>query len=194
MTSGPTIEPFLGLEPEIDETAYIASTAAIIGAVRLGPNVSIWHQVTLRGDANFITVGANTNIQDNAVVHIDSGEYPTRIGKDVTIGHSAIIHACTLEDCCFVGMGAIVMDGAVVEREAMVGAGALIPPGKVVTSGTLWVGNPGREVRALTDKEKQALKTSAERYVEFGRAARLGDSAGPFTLFETRSLPPLDKS
>ena len=194
MTQKPTIEPFLGLEPEIDETAYIASTAAIIGAVRLGPNVSIWHQVTLRGDANYITVGANTNIQDNAVVHIDSRLYPTIIGKDVTIGHSAIIHACTLEDCCFVGMGAIVMDGAVVERGAMVGAGALIPPGKVVKSGTLWVGNPGREMRSLSDKERLALKTSADRYVEFGRAARLGQAAGPFNLFQTRSLPPLDEA
>ena len=122
--SGPTIEDYCGLSPEIDDTAYIASTAAIMGAVRIGADCSIWHNVTLRGDANYITIGKGSNIQDNSVVHIDSGTLPTVIGEYVTVGHGAIVHACTLQDRSFVGMGAIVLDGAVVESGAMVAAGA----------------------------------------------------------------------
>ena len=137
---GPLIEDFMGLSPEISDTAFIAASAVISGAVRIGDDCSIWHNVTLRGDANYITVGAGTNIQDNSCVHIDSAQYPTIIGKNVTIGHSAIIHACTLGDTSFVGMGAIVMDGAVVEPGAMVAAGAMVTPGKVVPTGELWSG------------------------------------------------------
>lgn len=185
------IEPFLGIAPEIDKTAYLAATAAIIGAVRIGAEASVWHQVTLRGDANYITIGAGTNIQDNVCVHIDSAQYPTRIGSRVTIGHSAIIHACHLEDSCFIGMGAIIMDGAVIERHAMVAAGALITPGKRVPTGTLWAGVPAKEMRKLTDNEIAMIETSADRYIELGRAARLGKAGGPFTLFTPRPLPPI---
>ena len=98
--NGPLIERFMGLSPEISKTAFIASSAVVSGAVRIGDDASIWHNVTLRGDANYITIGAGTNIQDNSCVHIDSSKYPTIIGQNVTIGHSAIIHACTLEDGC----------------------------------------------------------------------------------------------
>ena len=109
------IAAFMDLVPEIDSNAFIAPTAAVIGAVRIGANSSVWHQVTMRGDNNYITVGENTNIQDNSCVHIDSVKLPTIIGNNVTIGHSAIIHACTIEDRGFVGMGSIVTDGAVIE-------------------------------------------------------------------------------
>ena len=140
--SGPFIEAYCDNWPEIDDTAYIASTAAIMGSVRIGADCSIWHNVTLRGDANYITIGKGSNIQDNSVVHIDSGTLPTIIGEYVTVGHGAIVHACTLQDNSFVGMGAIVLDGAVVESGAMVAAGALVPPGKTVPSGQLWAGSP----------------------------------------------------
>jgi carbonic anhydrase/acetyltransferase-like protein (isoleucine patch superfamily) len=115
------IAPFLDHHPEIDDSAYIAQTAAVVGAVRIGKNSTIWHQVTLRGDNNFITIGEGTNIQDNSCVHINSRDYPTIIGNHVNIGHCALVHACHLHDHAFVGMGSIVMDGAVIESDSMLG-------------------------------------------------------------------------
>ena len=184
------VEDFMGLSPEISETAFIASSAVVSGAVRIGDEASIWHNVTLRGDGNYITIGDGTNIQDNSCVHIDSAIHPTIIGRHVTIGHSAIIHACTLGDHSFVGMGAIVMDGAIIEAGAMVAAGAMVTPGKTVPTGELWAGRPARKMRDLTDKEKEGLKTSALRYIEFGRAYRLGKAGGPYHYFTPRPLPP----
>ena len=186
---GPLIEPFLDLWPEIDDTVYLARSAVVSGAVRIGADASIWHNVTLRGDANYITIGARTNIQDNSCVHIDSSRYPTIIGADVTIGHSAIIHACTIHDGAFIGMGAIVMDGAVIETGAMVAAGAMVTPGKTVPSGELWAGRPAKKMRDLSEAEIAELRVSAARYVEFGRAYRLGNEGGPYSLFTPRPLP-----
>ena len=187
--NGPLIERFMGLSPEISKTAFIASSAVVSGAVRIGDDASIWHNVTLRGDANYITIGAGTNIQDNSCVHIDSSKYPTIIGQNVTIGHSAIIHACTLEDGCFVGMGAIVMDGAVVESGAMVAAGAMVTPKKRIPTGELWAGRPAKKMRDLSPDEVKELTISAERYIEFGRAYRLGEAGGPYQYFTPRPLP-----
>ncbi len=187
---GPIIESFMGLSPEISQSAFLASSAVISGAVRIENDVSIWHNVTLRGDANYITIGKGTNIQDNSCVHIDSSRYPTIIGDYVTIGHSAIIHACTLGDESFVGMGAIVMDGAVIEPQAMVAAGAMVTPGKIVPSGELWAGRPAKKMRDLTDAEIAELRISALRYIEFGRAYRLGEAGGPYQYFTPRPLPP----
>lgn len=187
---GPIIESFMGLSPEISQSAFLASSAVISGAVRIGDDVSIWHNVTLRGDANYITIGKGTNIQDNSCVHIDSSRYPTIIGDYVTIGHSAIIHACTLGDESFVGMGAIVMDGAVIEPQAMVAAGAMVTPGKTVPSGELWAGRPAKKMRDLTEAEIAELRISALRYIEFGRAYRLGEAGGPYQYFTPRPLPP----
>ena len=126
----PHIAAFLDHSPEIDDRAFIAPTAAVIGAVRIGADSSIWYQVTVRGDNNYITIGTGTNIQDNSCIHISSREFPTVIGNYVSVGHSALVHACRLEDHSFVGMGAIVMDGAVIERDAMLAAGALLTPRK----------------------------------------------------------------
>ena len=187
--NAPLIESFMGLSPEIDETAFIAGSAVVSGAVRIGADCSIWHNVTLRGDANYITIGSGTNIQDNSCVHIDSARYPTIIGKDVTIGHSAIIHACTLQDNSFVGMGAIIMDGAIVETGAMVAAGAMVTAGKIVPSGELWAGRPAKKMRSLSPNEIEEITISAARYVEFGRAYRLGEKGGPYELFTPRPLP-----
>ena len=187
--SGPFIEAYCDNWPEIDDTAYIASTAAIMGSVRIGADCSIWHNVTLRGDANYITIGKGSNIQDNSVVHIDSGTSPTIIGEYVTVGHGAIVHACTLQDNSFVGMGAIVLDGAVVKSGAMVAAGALVPPGKTVPSGQLWAGSPAKLMRELDEATQHKFLQTAHKYVEFGRAARLGLAGGPYK-FTPVPLPP----
>lgn len=182
------LEPFLGETPKINETAFIAKSAAIIGAVKICEDCSIWHHTSIRGDANYVTIGKGSNIQDNSVVHIDSARFPTIIGDYVTIGHSAIIHACTLENHSFIGMGAIVMDGAVINSYSMVAAGALITPGKSVPSGELWAGSPAKKMRQLTKDEFKMIETSAERYIEIGRASKLGKSAGPFSYFSVKPI------
>ncbi len=182
------IEPFLGQTPNINETAFIAKSAAIIGAVKIGEDCSIWHHTTIRGDANYVTIGKGTNLQDNSVVHIDSAQFPTIIGNFVTIGHSAIIHACTLENHSFVGMGAIIMDGAVVNSYSMVAAGALVTPGKNVPRGELWAGSPAKKMRDLTLDEFKMIETSADRYIDIGRAAKLGETARPFTHFSVKPI------
>ena len=189
----PYIAPFLDLVPEIEDTVFVAATAAIMGAVRIGAHSSIWHQVTVRGDNNYILIGTNTNIQDNSCVHIDSRRYPTVIGNDVTIGHSAIIHACEIGDGGFVGMGAIVMDGAVIEPGGMLAAGAMLTPGKRIPSGELWAGRPAKKMRNLSDDEKLFNQKSAVHYVEVARAHRLGTAGAPFAAhMKTRPLPPRD--
>ena len=187
------IAAFMDVVPEIDSTAFIAPTAAVIGAVRIGANSSVWHQVTMRGDNNYITVGENTNIQDNSCVHIDSVKLPTIIGSNVTIGHSAIIHACTIEDRGFVGMGSIVMDGAVIESGGMLAAGAMLTPGKVIPKGELWAGRPAVRMRDLTEQDIAMNHRSASHYVEVARAHRLGGMGGAFSEMTWRQLPPRDE-
>ena len=146
--------------------------ASVIGDVVLGEDVSVWPFTVIRGDVNFIRIGDRTNIQDGTVIHVSHdgphaklGGFATRIGEDVTIGHRAVIHACTIEDAVLIGMGAVVLDGAVVKQHGFVGAGALIPPGKVVGEGEMWLGNPGRFSRMLSDAEREALDYSAQHYV-----------------------------
>ena len=190
-TRQPYIASFLELKPEIEASAFIAATAAIIGAVRIGKNSSIWHQVTVRGDNNYITIGEGTNIQDNSCVHIDSIKYPTVIGNFVTIGHSAIIHACTIGDYGFVGMGAIVMDGATIETTGMLAAGAMLTQGKTIPAGELWAGRPAKKMRDLTAEELAFNQRSAHHYIEVARAHRLGNDGAPFGNMHYRPLPPL---
>ncbi len=183
------IESFLGHTPTINETAFIAKSAAIIGAVEIGKDCSIWHQTTIRGDANYIKIGEGTNIQDNSVIHIDSTQFPTIIGDFVTIGHSAIVHACTLETHSFIGMGSIIMDGSFVSSFSMVAAGALVTPGKKIPKGELWAGSPAKKMRDLNAREFKMIEISAKRYVEIGKAAKLGTSAGPYSHFSTKQVP-----
>ena len=184
------IAAFMDLVPEIDSTAFIAPTAAVIGAVRIGANSSVWHQVTMRGDNNYITVGENTNIQDNSCVHIDSVKLPTIIGSNVTIGHSAIIHACTIEDRGFVGMGSIVMDGAVIESGGMLAAGAMLTPGKVIPAREIWAGRPAQKMRDMSDDDVANISRAARHYIEVARAHRLGAGGAPFDNMHWRQLPP----
>jgi carbonic anhydrase/acetyltransferase-like protein (isoleucine patch superfamily) len=149
---------------KISDNAFIAPNATVIGDVAIGDNSSIWYGTVLRGDTTSIAVGDNTNIQDNSVVHPDN-VIPVVIGSNVTIGHGAIIHACTIEDNVLVGMGSIILDGALVGRDSIIGAGSLIPPGKTVPSGTLVMGSPFKVVRQLTPDEIESIRTSAESYV-----------------------------
>jgi carbonic anhydrase/acetyltransferase-like protein (isoleucine patch superfamily) len=173
------IRPHHGVTPTIAATAFVAETAVVIGDVVIGEQASIWYGCVLRGDGNFIRVGARTNIQDGTIVHVNherEGAAGTRtiIGADVTIGHMALIHACTLEDGCFIGMQACVMDGAVVESGAMVAAGALVTPGKRVKRGELWGGSPARLMRRLTEAELKYFAYTVEHYLELAESYRNG--------------------
>ena len=142
---------------------YIARGAVIVGAVELGDHCSVWYNAVLRGDINRISVGHHTNIQDNAVLHLED-DLPCIVGNYVTIGHSAIVHACTVGDETLVGMGAIVLDGANIGRECLIGAKALVTQRTEVPDGSLVLGSPAKVVRALTAEERQRLKASAEKY------------------------------
>lgn len=171
----PMILPYQGeyaLEkvwPVIDDKAYVAPGAAVIGDVEIGADSGIWFGCVVRGDVHHIRIGSRTNIQDGTVIHVTRKTGPTYIGSGVTVGHSALLHACTLEDECFVGMRATVMDGAVVERGAWVAAGALVTPGKRVPAGQLWAGSPAKLFRALTKEEQAFIAESAQNYVNLAR-------------------------
>jgi carbonic anhydrase/acetyltransferase-like protein (isoleucine patch superfamily) len=143
----------------------IAPSAVVTGQVFLGRDVSIWHHATLRGDINEIHIGEGTNIQDNVVVHV-SYDQKTIIGKRVTIGHSAIIHGCHIHDDSLIGMGAIVLDGAIIEPFVLVGAGSLVAPNKHLESGFLYLGSPVKKIRSLTDEEKTMILENANHYLE----------------------------
>lgn len=150
---------------------YIDEKASVSGSVVLEDDVSVWPMVAIRGDVNHIRIGARSNIQDGAVLHVThESEWmpeglPLILGAEVTVAHGAILHACTIEDRCLIGMGAIVMDGAVLESDCMIAGGAVVTPGTRVPSGTLWRGNPARHARDLTDKEVQNLAYNARHYV-----------------------------
>jgi carbonic anhydrase/acetyltransferase-like protein (isoleucine patch superfamily) len=159
------ILPWKGVTPRIAADAFIAPTATLIGDVEIGPQSSVWFNCVLRADVHHIRVGARSNIQDGTIVHESSAPLPTLIGDDVLVGHAVILHACTLESGCFVGMRATLMDGAVVEGGAMVAAGALVGPGKRVPRGELWGGAPARFMRKLTDAEIAGLTEGAAGYV-----------------------------
>ena len=165
------IRPYCDARPVIGQRVWIDPAAVVIGRVSIGDDASIWAGAVLRGDVNFIEVGARTSIQDGSVLHVASdrlageGGLPLVIGEDCTVGHRVILHACTMGARCLVGMGAIVMDGAVVGDEVIIGAGALVPAGKQLPSRTLWLGSPAREARALTPGEIAMLAESAAHYV-----------------------------
>ncbi len=163
------ILPYKDIFPKIDETAFIAPSASIIGDVEVGESTNIWYGCVLRGDVHEIRIGKNTNIQDGTIVHVTTDVAGTYIGDSVTVGHNAILHACTVHDFGFVGMGACVMDNAVIESNAMLAAGALLTPNKRIPSGQLWAGSPAKYMRDLTEKELEYIKWSAPHYVELGQ-------------------------
>jgi carbonic anhydrase/acetyltransferase-like protein (isoleucine patch superfamily) len=176
-----SLRPFKSILPTLGDRVYVDPAATVIGEVLLGNDVSIWPGAVLRGDVNHIHVGARTNIQDGTIVHVthdgpySPGGFPTLIGEGVTIGHAAVIHACTIEDYCLIGMHAVVLDGAVIKKHGFVGAGSVVPPGKVVGEGELWLGNPAKCVRMLTDKQIEQLHYSADHYVRLKDAYLAAD-------------------
>ncbi|SOD97891.1 gamma carbonic anhydrase family protein [Caenispirillum bisanense] len=171
-TQQPLVLPWQGVWPKIADTAFVAPNATVIGDVEIGADSSLWFNVTVRGDVNFIRIGARSNIQDGSVIHVTRAKHETVIGDDVLVGHMAVIHGCRLESGSFVGMGATVMDAAVVEGGAMVAAGALVSPGKVVKSGQLWAGTPAKYIRDLTAEELESLPKGTAHYANMGRQYR----------------------
>lgn len=153
----------LGQQPKVDPTAYVAPGATLIGDVTLGPRASVWPGCVLRGDINSIVIGEGSNIQDGTVVHL-ADDYGVVIGKDVTIGHLAMIHACTVEDACLIGMRATILDGAVIGARSIVGAGALVTKGTRVPPGSLVLGMPAKVVRELSAEEQAELLYWAIKY------------------------------
>ena len=164
--------PFEGIRPIIAPDAFIAPNATVIGACTIGASSSVWFNCMLRGDVRAIKIGARVNIQDGTVVHVSRAGTGTYIGDDVSIGHMALIHGCTLEDQSFVGMHATVMDGCVVESLGFVAAGALVTPGKRVKRGELWGGRPAKMLRELTDDEFKLIISTAASYVALAQQYR----------------------
>lgn len=166
-----TLRPFESKYPRIAASAYIDPVALVIGDVEVGEDCSLWPNVVVRGDIHSIKIGGNTNIQDGSVLHVshDSefapGGFPLVVGQGVTVGHMVVLHGCTIEDNCLIGMGSIVMDGVLIQAGSMLGAGSLVSPGMVIEGGYLWLGRPARRARALTVNEQRYLAYSAEHYV-----------------------------
>jgi len=161
------VRGYEGKEPRFGQRVFVAENAAIIGDVELGDDVSIWYSATLRGDINAIRIGARTNVQDNCTIHVTHLEWPTVVGEDVTIGHGAIVHGCTVHRGALIGMGSRVLDGAVIGESALVGAGALVPEGMQVPPRVLVVGVPARVKRPLTPEELERLDQSWRHYVDY---------------------------
>lgn len=165
------IRAIQGKSPKIGKLTYIDPAAVVIGDVTIGDDSSIWPMAVVRGDVNYITIGKRTNIQDGAILHVThNGPYtpggiPLCLGNDNTIGHGAILHACTITDYCLIGINTVILDGAYIEDHVMIAAGSLVPPGKHLKRGYLYLGNPAREVRTLTPKEREQLEYSASHYV-----------------------------
>ena len=174
------IRSYNGIQPTVPDSAFVDDTALVLGEVTLGEDSSIWPMTVLRGDVNRIEVGPRSNIQDGTVVHVAHdgpfcpGGFPTVIGADVTVGHRAVIHACSVGDRVLVGMGAVIMDGARVGDDSIVGANALVPPGKELAGGYLYVGSPAKPARPLTERELEHLRYSAAHYVRLAASHRGG--------------------
>ena len=173
--TSPALFELDGVRPEIDPDAWVAPGAVLIGAVQVAAGANVWFNCTLRADNNVIQIGPRTNVQDGTVIHVNAGErFAARIGADVTIGHAAIIHACTLENRAFVAMGAVVLDGTVIEEGGMLAAHSLLTPGKRIGRNELWMGSPARLVRVMTNEERAQYDLTAPHYVELAARFRNG--------------------
>ena len=174
------IRPFDGVNPSVAESGFVDSTAVVIGDVELAEHSSVWPCAVIRGDVNSIKIGEGSNIQDFAMLHVthkrpvDPLGAPLVIGKHVTIGHHVTLHGCTIGDEVLVGIGAIVLDRVIIESQVLIGAGSLVPPNKRLESGYLYLGNPVKKVRALTDEEKAYFKYSAEHYMRLANKHKVG--------------------
>jgi gamma-carbonic anhydrase len=161
------LRTFRGILPTVDPSAYLDQSAQVIGDVHIGPESSVWMNVVIRGDVNTIRIGARTNVQDGTVVHVQAGTHPTVIGDEVTIGHGAIVHGCTVEDRCLIGMGAILLNGVSVGTESIVAAGSLLPENFQVPPRSLVMGSPAKVRRSLVDAEVGLIRRFADNYVSY---------------------------
>ncbi|MCF2849569.1 gamma carbonic anhydrase family protein [Pseudoalteromonas sp. ACER1] len=167
-----TIRSYKGITPTYDNSVYIDESSVLVGDITLGKDSSVWPLVAARGDVNYIRIGERTNIQDGSVLHLTRASksnpdgYPLIIGDDVTVGHKVMLHGCQLGNRILVGMGAIVMDNAIVEDDVIIGGGSLVPPNKRLESGYLYVGSPVKQARPLTEQERAFLNISADNYVQ----------------------------
>ena len=164
------IYEFLDKKPNYPDSAFVAPSADIIGDVTIGDESSIWFNVTIRGDVNWIKIGERSNVQDNVCIHVMNQTGPTEIGDEVTIGHNAMIHGCTIHDRALIGIHATVLDEAVIESDVIVAAGSLVPPGKRLESGYMYMGTPVEKKRKLTEEEIHSIKEHADNYVKYARA------------------------
>lgn len=160
------IRPFNSIEPKIHESAFVTDDAVIVGDVEIGEDSSVWFGSVLRGDVNYIRIGARTNIQDQTIIHVSSKGLPTIVEDEVTVGHKVMLHACHVERGCLIGIGAILMDGVRVGANSLVGAGSLLTPGTQIPPRSLVIGSPARVKRELTDEELALLEKSWRNYVE----------------------------
>lgn len=168
------IRTFGGVSPKIDEKAFIAETAAVIGDVEIGADSSVWYGAVLRGDVSPIRIGRGSSLQDNAVVHCDRN-IPTVIGNDVTVGHGAIVHSASVGDNVLIGMGATVLSGAVIGQNCIIGAGALVKENSVVPDGSMLVGVPGKIIRSVTAGQAERIRQSANDYIALADMYRRGE-------------------
>ncbi len=163
------IRGYGGIHPTIGNGVFLAETSSVIGDVVIGDESSIWYSAVVRGDVMPIRIGARTSIQDNTVIHVTSERFGTTIGNDCTIGHSAIIHACIVEDFCLIGMGSILLDGCRIGRGSLIGAGALVTPGTDIPPNSLVVGSPAKVKREVNEKEREQIRYGASHYVDLAR-------------------------
>lgn len=164
MNSNLPLFPYRGIIPTINPQAFVAQTAAVIGDVHLGAGSGIWYGCVIRGDVNEIRIGERTNIQDLTMIHCAERGQGTYLGNDITVGHSAVLHACTVEDKAFIGIQACVMDDCLIEAGAMVAAGALVTPGKIIKANEVWAGRPAKKLRDITQNDLDFFEINRQRY------------------------------
>ncbi len=181
------IQGFLGCSPQISPSAFIAQSADIIGDVRIGDQSSVWFNTTIRGDVNAIRIGDRSNVQDNVCIHVMNQTGPTVIGNDVTIGHGAVVHGCSIHDSVLIGMNATLLDRCVIESDVIIAAGTLVPPGKRLASGFLYMGSPAKAVRALGAEERASIKQYAQNYITYSSVYK-GEHSYTENPFYDRSM------
>jgi gamma-carbonic anhydrase len=183
------VDAFLGTAPTFDDSVWIAPTAVVVGDVVLGPESSVWYGAMARGDVHYIRIGARSNVQDLAVLHVSRGTHPCVIGEGVTIGHSAVVHGCTIEDDCLIGMAAVVLDGAVIGEGSIIGARALVTKDTIIPPRSLVLGSPARVVRPLHDEEVASVRANAAHYVRLARMYAGKDYPDVNPFYERSAAP-----
>ena len=173
------LRPFRSVHPTVDPSAFVDQSAQVIGDVHIGAESSVWMNVVIRGDVHSIRIGARTNVQDGTIVHVMRDTHPTVVGDDVTIGHGAVVHGCTIEDRCLIGMGAILLNGCRIGTGSIIGAGTLVPEGMQIPPGSMVLGVPARIFRQLTSEEDASLKWYADNYVRYRLVFQSAAAAAP---------------